>query len=114
MSPGALNDRNKFNMPTLEAISHAQWAEFLQQGFVRLGVAVADAELAVLQRQVDRLMLVGSNENVDCENMLMQLQLGSNQNGPQSTGWKGSTLNYRKIQGLEYDPVTPPTAPSLM
>jgi ectoine hydroxylase-related dioxygenase (phytanoyl-CoA dioxygenase family) len=50
-------------------------------------------------------MLEGSDEHLDCENMLMQLQLGPDQNGPQTPGWKGATLNYRKIQGLEHDPV---------
>lgn len=35
---------------------------------------------------------------IDCSGMLMMLE-----GGPQTGGWKGSTLNYRKIQGLERD-----------
>ena len=92
-------------MPLVDAITAEQWATFERQGFVSLGVAVAGAELETLRERIDAIMLHGSDPalGIDCDSMLMQLQLAPGENGPQTGGWKGSTLDYRKIQSVEFD-----------
>ena len=92
-------------MPLVDAITAEQWATFERQGFVSLGVAVAGAELETLRERIDAIMLHGSDPalGIDCDSMLMQLQVAPGENGPQTGGWKGSTLDYRKIQSVEFD-----------
>jgi phytanoyl-CoA hydroxylase len=74
------------------------------QGFLRLGQVASEAELAALQERIDAIML----GEVRYERMMMQLDGPTGEYGdlgPQSVGWKGATLAYRKIQDLEQDPV---------
>ena len=63
-------------------------------------MAVAGPELETLRDRINHIMLAGDDpsQGIDCNQMLMMLE-----GGPQTGGWKGSTLNYRKIQGLECD-----------
>ncbi|MBI3829582.1 MAG: phytanoyl-CoA dioxygenase family protein [Planctomycetes bacterium] len=83
-------------------LSDSQWWEFYQQGFLRLGKLLDDAELAALQERIDEIML----GKVRYEKMMMQLDGGgAYEDMPaQSAGFKGATLDYRKIQDLEQDP----------
>jgi len=85
-------------------LTQAQWATFEEQGYLHLGKLLSDAELQALQERIDAIML--GKASLDYDAMLMQLdsETGSYEDaGRQTKGHKGSTLNYRKIQDLEYD-----------
>ena len=87
-------------------ISDDQWITYFRDGYLRLGRTLDDAELAALQQRIDDIMM--GTADVDYDRMLMQLDGDSGDYGalpPQSKGHKGPTLDYRKIQDLEYDPV---------
>ena len=88
------------------ALTERQWAEFQETGIVRLGRIVPDAAVQALRTRIDDIMLGKADANYD--RMLMQLDsaTGKYEDAPdQSTGHKGATLNYRKIQDLEHDPL---------
>lgn len=88
-----------------DKISENQWNEFNTDGFVKLG-RIEPEELRKLQERIDAIML--GKADVDYESMLMQLDSDSGayeDAGEQSKGFKGGTLNYRKIQDLEQDAV---------
>lgn len=87
-------------------ITDAQWAEFDTEGFLRLGKIVPDAMLRAMQQRIDEIML--GEADLDYDRMLMQLDSSDgayDSAGAQTRGHKGKTLNYRKIQLLERDPV---------
>ena len=80
-------------------ISSAQWLQYERDGFLRLGLLLNEAELGALQQRIDDLML--GRARVDYNRPLMQLDSDSGkyeEAGVQSRGFKGATLNYRKIQ----------------
>ncbi len=86
------------------SFSAAQAARFHQQGFVHLGQLLDADMLAALQARIDDIML----GKIRYEGMLMQLDSDSGRYeelGEQSPGFKGATLNYRKIEQLEKDPL---------
>ena len=88
------------------AITNSQWADYERDGFLHLGKLLSDADLAALQQRIDDIML--GQAAVDYDRMLMQLDSTTgkyNDAGPQSKGWKGATLAYRKIQDLDLDPL---------
>ncbi|HVX42232.1 MAG TPA: phytanoyl-CoA dioxygenase family protein, partial [Mycobacteriales bacterium] len=61
-------------------------------------------ELAALQQRIDAIML--GQADVDYEHLMMQLDSTTGATadaGPQSNGFKGPTLAYRKIENLELD-----------
>ena len=82
----------------LDTVTEAQWREFDANGVVSLGVALSPTELCALSDRLDAIMLGEVGDPF--ERMLMQLE-----GGGQTRGHKGATLDYRKIQGLEHDPV---------
>ena len=82
----------------LDTVTDAQWREFDANGVVSLGVALSPTELRALSDRLDAIMLGEVGDPF--ERMLMQLE-----GGGQTRGHKGATLDYRKIQGLEHDPV---------
>lgn len=87
-------------------MSDEQWAQYECDGFLKLGKLLSDEELVVLQHRIDDIML--GKAGVAYERMLMQLDSDTGHYadaGVQSKGFKGATLNYRKIQDLEYDPL---------
>jgi len=87
-------------------ITDAQWAEFDTEGFLRLGQIVPDDMLRAMQQRIDEIML--GEADLDYDRMLMQLDSADGayaSAGEQTRGHKGKTLNYRKIQLLERDPV---------
>ena len=89
-----------------ETITDAQWQKFQEQGYVRLGRVVTDEELEGLQHRIDEIML--GRAAMPYERMMMQLDTQTGQYkdmDPQTTAHKGATLAYRKIQGLEFDPL---------
>lgn len=85
-------------------LSDEQWAQFNVQGYLRLGSLLSTDELTALQRRIDDIML--GKADVPYNEMMMQLDSTSGEYGDageQTTGHKGVTLNYRKIEQLERD-----------
>ena len=86
-------------------ISEQQWTQYFRDGFIRLGKVLSDEELQQLQARIDAIML--GQADVDYDKMLMQLDSVSGEYGnagAQTKGHKGATLDYRKIEQLEFDP----------
>lgn len=89
----------------LKPISDKQWQEYEELGYLKIGRIDAD-ELRKMQDRIDELML--GKAGVDYDRFLMQRDSDSGRYedvGEQSRGFKGATLDYRKIQDLEYDPI---------
>ncbi|MBI5705674.1 MAG: phytanoyl-CoA dioxygenase family protein [Armatimonadetes bacterium] len=86
-----------------EHFTEDQWREYDREGYLRLGKVLTDDELKGLQTRIDDIML----GKVRYRDMMMQLDLGGgyDNTAPQSKGWKGETLEYRKIEQLEKDPL---------
>jgi len=87
----------------LHLITDTQWAEFEEQGYLKVG-EIASAQLRAMQDRINDIML--GRANVAYDRMLMQLDstTGAYEDaGEQSKGFKGATLDYRKIQDLDYD-----------
>lgn len=84
-------------------IGDEQWWTYHQKGYLRLGRLLSDQELASLQKRIDDIMM----GKVQYEGMMMQLDLGGgyDNTAPQTVGFKGPTLEYRKIEQLEMDPL---------
>ena len=86
-------------------LTDSAWSRFKEEGYLRLGRTLDEAELSQLQSRIDEIMM--GTAPVDYDRMLMQLDSipgVSDQPGPQTQGHKLPTLSYRKIQDLEYDP----------
>lgn len=79
-----------------------EWAGFDRDGYLPLGRILDDEQLRRLQERLDDIML--GRAATDYDGLLMQLDGSS----AQTTGFKGATLDYRKIQGLEADAVFGP------
>ncbi|MCG9128914.1 phytanoyl-CoA dioxygenase family protein, partial [Candidatus Poribacteria bacterium] len=87
-----------------QVITDEQWEHFNEQGFVRIGQVATDDEFARLQQRMDDIMLGKAPLNYDQIMMQLDREPGTDRPGPQSSGHKGATLLYRKIQNLEFDP----------
>lgn len=86
-------------------LTEDQWQEFEQLGYIKLATIDPDL-LSQLQQRIDAIML--GEADINYPDLLMQLDsaTGDYQDaGKQSLGSKGATLNYRKIQNLEIDPI---------
>jgi phytanoyl-CoA hydroxylase len=89
--------------PAMDKLSDAQWSSYQKNGYLRLGI-IDQETLHTLQTRIDNIML--GTADVHYDRMLMQIDSQDGKHaGPQTKGHKGSTLNYRKIQDLEWDPV---------
>ena len=89
-----------------QTLTDAQWQQYQRDGYLKLGKLLSDDELKQLQDRLNAIML--GEADVDYDRMLMQLDSEDGayeKAGAQSRGHKGATLNYRKIQDLEFDPV---------
>ena len=87
-------------------LTDSQWEQYEREGFLRLGRVLSDDELNALRERIDAIML--GTSPTDASQLLMQLDSkdGAYEHaGEQSLGWKGATLDYRKIQNLEFDPL---------
>lgn len=83
-----------------------QWLTYTTDGYLRFGKLLSPDGLAQLQQRIDAIMM--GEADVDYDAMLMQLDSTTGAYGDagvQSRGHKGATLNYRKIEQLEQDPV---------
>jgi len=88
------------------ALSEQQWQQYQRDGYLKLGKIISDDDLRALQQRIDDIML--GKAQIAYDKMLMQLDSDSGkyeEAGPQTKGHKGATLNYRKIQELEFDPL---------
>jgi len=88
-----------------DAITQQQWQFYQENGYVNLGKLLSDQDLEVLRQRIDDIMLGKADVNYD--KMLMQLDSKTGDYadmGAQTRGHKGPTLEYRKIQDLEFDP----------
>lgn len=91
---------------TKQSLSPNDWQNFQQTGYLHLGQVLSQNELAALQQRINDIML--GTAPLDYDRMLMQLDSTTGKisdTGPQTKGHKGATLDYRKIQDLEYDPL---------
>ncbi|CAN5751410.1 N/A [soil metagenome] len=89
---------------TLVQFGDQQHEQFMAQGYLRLGQLLPPDSLAALQQRIDDIML----GKLPYPSMHFQLDgaTGAYANLPSdSPGHKGSTLNYRRITGLEQDPI---------
>lgn len=88
----------------LKNVTDEQWKEFQEIGYVKIGNIGPEA-LRRMQTEIDEIML--GRAPVDYGRMYMQLDraVGGDMVGAPSKGFKEASLNYRKIQDLEYDPV---------
>ncbi len=88
----------------MQKMTQEQWQVFERDGYVRLGKVAGAEEFSVLQQRMDDIMM--GRADIDYDQLTMQLDRADGpdtQPGPQSRGFKGATLAYRKIQNLEYD-----------
>ena len=87
----------------MDRLTDEQWEQFQSSGYLHLGRVAGAAELDALKQRIDDVMLGAAP--LDYGRMLMQLDVveGREGPGPQTRGHKGATLNYRKIQDLEFD-----------
>lgn len=79
-------------------------AHFAEHGYARLGKVLGDAELAELQQRIDAIML-GEIRYPEMDFQLDGDDADYEKMPPVSPGHKAATLQYRKIMGLEQDPV---------
>jgi len=87
-------------------ISDKDWQFYEDEGYLRLGKVMSDADLAAMRQRIDDIML--GKADLDYNRILMQLDSDTGKYedaGAQSRGHKGATLAYRKIQELEFDPI---------
>ncbi|WOO40594.1 phytanoyl-CoA dioxygenase family protein [Rubellicoccus peritrichatus] len=89
-----------------QSINCEQWQSFLEDGYFIAKGLIDSTTLKSLQNRLDDIMM--GKARVDYGRMLMQLDSETgdySDAGEQSKGFKGATLNYRKIQDLEFDPM---------
>lgn len=87
-------------------ITDAQWEQYRRDGFLKLGKLLSDEEVASLQQRLTDIML--GEAKVDYSRMVMQrdFKQGTDEKlGAQTLGFKGPSLNYRVVYGLEHDPL---------
>lgn len=87
-------------------ISDEQWMQYHREGYLKLGKVPGDTEFEALQQRMDDIML--GTAPLDFDKIMMQLDSDTGDYGnmkPMTFGHKGPTLNYRKIEQLEFDPL---------
>ena len=87
-------------------ITQDQWSDYHRDGYLKIGRQCSNKELAGLQRRIDEVML--GRAPLDYNRLTMQLDSNTNRYDEVKGGGKGhqgASLGYRKIQGLEYEPL---------
>jgi ectoine hydroxylase-related dioxygenase (phytanoyl-CoA dioxygenase family) len=79
-----------------------QWTHFHDHGYVILRSFLSGSELSVLQGEIDNIMLGGGAKYA---NLMMERDADDESEIVFSTGFKGATLDYKRIQHLETVPV---------
>lgn len=90
----------------MNKLSEADWQQYQAEGYLRLGRVGQLEDVRALAQRLDEIML--GNADINYDKTLMQLDStdGAYESaGEQSLGHKGATLNYRKIEQLEFDPL---------
>ena len=85
-------------------LNHQEMDSWERDGFVRLGRMANDSQLRDLQDRIDDLMM----GRIPTDGIWFQLDSESGDYGDLQFGdgcWAGRTLNYRKIERLENDPL---------
>lgn len=89
----------------LTPITDTQWQEYEENGYLKIG----SIDAGLLRKMQDRINAIMLGEaDIDYDRFLMQRDSESGRYedaGVQTRGFKGATLDYRKIQDLEYDPL---------
>lgn len=88
------------------AMTDQHWQFYQDNGYVNLGKLLSDQDLENLRQRINDIMLGKADVNYD--KMMMQLDSKTGDYadmGTQTRGHKGPTLEYRKIQDLEFDPL---------
>ena len=89
-----------------QKLTSKEWETFETQGFVRLGKVVDNHELDTLRVRINEIMMGPAQVPYDLMMMQLDSKTGGYKDMPKQTlGHKGATLAYRKIQGLEFDPL---------
>ena len=89
-------------LETLSSFEDQHHEQFMEQGYLRLGKILSPDELAAIQQRIDDIML----GKIRYENMRFQLDpryTGSAMT--RTVGNQEATLNYRRIDDLEQDPL---------
>jgi phytanoyl-CoA hydroxylase len=82
--------------------SLVDWERFHRDGYVRLGRLLVGDDVHHLQDRINSIML--GEADVDYDRLMMQLDPTSGGDLEEQTlGFKGPSLAYRKIEGLEID-----------
>jgi ectoine hydroxylase-related dioxygenase (phytanoyl-CoA dioxygenase family) len=90
----------------MDGLTDAQWAQYEAEGYLVLGKLLDDVALKSLQNRIDEIMLGKSQVGYDRISMQLDSDTGRYEDiGKQAQGLRIATLNYRKIQGLEFDPL---------
>ncbi len=78
-------------------------AHFFEHGYARLGVVASEPELAALRSRADEIML----GKITYDDLFFQLDThsGDYQDLEFGKGYQGPSLNYRKVEKLEKDPL---------
>jgi len=91
-------------MSDTEIWNEAKHAQFMEQGYLRLGKVLGVEELIALQARIDAIML----GEILYPKMHFQMDGKTGDYGkmePNTQGNKGASLSYRRITGLEQDPL---------
>ena len=89
-------------LETLSSFGDQHHAQFMEQGYLRLGKLLSPDELAAIQQRIDDIML----GKIRYDNMRFQLDPRYTGGGMTRTvGNEEATLNYRRIDDLEQDPL---------
>ena len=89
-------------LETLSSFENRHHVQFMEQGYLRLGKLLFPDELAAIQQRIDDIML----GKIRYDNM--RFQLDPRHTGgmrTRTTGNEEATLNYRRIDDLEQDPL---------
>lgn len=86
-----------------DLLSEEQWRDYANRGYLRLGRVLGDAELTALQRRIDAIML----GEIRFPSLETQLDTGGAYDDLPDpvAGLPKPGLGYRKVQGLEGDPL---------
>lgn len=89
-------------LETLSSFEDRHHEQFMEQGYLRLGKLLSPDELAAIQQRIDDIML----GKVRYENMRFQLDPRYTGSAiTRTVGNQEATLNYRRIDDLEQDPL---------
>ena len=89
-------------LETLASFEDRHHEQFMEQGYLRLGKLLSPDELAAIQQRIDDIML----GKVRYENMRFQLDPRyTERDMTRTVGNQEATLNYRRIDDLEQDPL---------